>query len=128
MKMRRDTPYSAAADYFVDIRSEPKHEGKVVRAYVTAVASVDAAGMPGLGLLTTAGLGGPLGLADSLAELFSGWFQYSVQPKGWATVEVEYHCPRPTTLHRPSGGPAVADGGGSGDGPDECLIAAGKGG
>ncbi len=122
MRMHRESPSSARANLFVDVLPEQKHSGTVVRAYATAQASVDAAGMPSLGTFVTGAAGG-LGLADALVELFGGWFQYMNMPKAYGTIELEYHCPRPTTLHRAS--KAVADGGGD-DGPDECLIAAGK--
>jgi hypothetical protein len=70
-------------------------------------------------------LKGILGPIDALVELGAGWFQYMTTPKAHGTIEVEYHCPRPTTLHPPTGGPPVADGGGD-DGPDDCLIAAAR--
>jgi hypothetical protein len=104
----------------VDIRPEEKHSGRVVRAYVSARASLDAAGMPSLGTLVNP-VKGVLGLIDSLVELGAGWLQYMNMPKAYGTVEVEYHCPRPTALH-PTGKP-IGDGGGGG--PDDCVIAAG---
>lgn len=123
MKMHRESPTNSRADFFIWVLPEEEHTGTVVRTYATAEARVDAAGMPSLGTLVTGGAGG-LGLADALLELFSGWFQFVNMPKAYGTIEIEYHCPRPTTLHRNPGKP-VADGGGD-EGPNECLIAAGK--
>jgi hypothetical protein len=108
----------------VDILSEQAHTGKIVRAYVTARADLDAAGVPSLGTFVNP-IKGVLGLIDALVELGAGWFQYMNMPKAYGTIEVEYHCPKPTTLYPPTGQP-VGDGGG-GDGPDECLIAAERG-
>lgn len=119
----RESPSSVRSDFFIEVLPEEKHSGKVVRAYATAEARVDAAAAPSLGTFVSGAAGG-LGLADALTELFTGWYQFMNMPKAYATMEIEYHCPRPTTLHRTS--KAVADGGG-GDGPNECLIAAGKG-
>ena len=122
MKLKRSSPYSASAKLTVDILPESSRTGKIVRTYVTAQASLDAAGMPGLGTLINV-LKGPLGLADSLLELCAGWYQFMNMPKAYGTVEVEYHCPKETILVRT--GKPVADGGG-GDGPDDCLVEAGK--
>ena len=122
MKLKRSSPSSAEAVFVVDILAEQGHSGKVVRAYVTARAELDAAGAPSLGTFINP-IKGILGLVDALVELGAGWFQYMNMPKAYGTVEVEYHCPRPTTLHPPTGGPPVADGGVD-DGPNECLIAA----
>jgi hypothetical protein len=66
---------------------------------------------------------GILGLIDSLVELGVGWFMYMNMPKAYGTIEVEYHCPNPSTLRPPTAGQPVADGG-AGDGPNECVIAA----
>lgn len=123
MKLKRSGPYSASAKLVVDILPESQRTGKVVRAYVTARASVDAAGMPGLGTLVNV-FKGVLGVADSVLELCVGWYQFMNMPKAYGTVEVEYHCPKPTTLVPSSN--AVADGGGD-DGPNDCLIEAGSG-
>jgi hypothetical protein len=120
MKLRRSGRNSASALFVVDIRPEEKHSGRVVRAYVSARASLDAAGMPSLGTLVNP-VKGVLGLIDSLVELGAGWLHYMNMPKAYGTVEVEYHCPRPTALH-PTGKP-IGDGGGGG--PDDCVIAAG---
>jgi hypothetical protein len=68
-------------------------------------------------------LKGALGLADALLDLFIGWYQVMNMPKAYGTVEVEYHCPRPTTAV-PTDKP-VGDGGG-GDGPADCLVEQGK--
>jgi hypothetical protein len=122
MKLKRQRPSSAEAIFIVDILPEKAHSGTIVRAYVTARADLDAAGMPSLSTFINP-IKGILGLVDALVELGAGWFQYMNMPKAYGTIEVEYHCPRPTTLYPPTGGPPVADGGG-GDGPDECLIAA----
>lgn len=115
-KLRRVSPSSAQADFVVDILPEAKHEGDRMRAYVVARADVDAAGMPSLGTLISAGKGG-LGLADSLVEIASGWVMVMFMPKAYAAVEVEYHCPNPTTIHR-----YVRDAVADGEGEGECTI------
>ena len=122
MKMQRESPSSARADLFVDVLPERQHSGKLARGYATAEARVDAAGMPSPMLLFT-GTTSPLGLVDALVELFSGWFQFMAMPKAYGTLEIEYHCQRVTTLHRPTGGDPVADGGG-GEAPDDCVLPA----
>jgi len=104
----------------LDHRGAPLVE-KIVRAYVTAQASLDAATMPSLGTLINA-LKRGLGAVDAVVELCVGWYQYMNMPKAYATVEVEYHCPRPTTLVRANN--PIADGGG--DGPSDCLVEEGK--
>lgn len=124
MKLARESATSLRSDYYVLVLPEAAHSGTVVRAYATAEARVDGAGMPSLGTIVTGAAGG-LGLAEALVDLFGGWLQYMNMPKAYATIEIEYHCPRPGTLHSGSG-PGVADGGGD-DGPNECLIAAGRG-
>jgi hypothetical protein len=118
MKLKRVGPYSASAKLVVDILPEAERTGKIVRTYVTAQASLDAAGMPGLGTLVNL-FKGAFGLAESLLDLCVGWYQFMNMPKAWATVEVDYHCPKETILVQ-SNNP-VADGGG-GDGPNDCLI------
>lgn len=90
MKMERVSPSSAQARLVVDIRPEEQDEGDIVRAYVTARASVDAAPVPGIGMLVNTGKG-VLGLADNLVELAAGWIQTMVKPRSYATVQVEYH-------------------------------------
>lgn len=124
MKLKRQSAQSAESIFIVDILPEQAHSGTIVRAYVTARADLDAAGMPSLSTFINP-IKGILGLVDALVELGAGWFQYMNMPKAYGTIEVEYHCPRPTTLYPPTGGPPVADGGG-GDGPDDCLIAAAR--
>lgn len=123
MKLERSGPYSASARLAVDIHPEAQRTGRIVRAYVTAQASLDAAGMPSLGTLINV-FKGPLGLADSLLDLCIGWYQAMNMPRAYGTIEVEYHCPKPTILVRASN--PVADGGGE-DGPQDCLIEAGSG-
>ena len=118
-KMTRASASSASSFFVVDIVPEAKHEGKIVRAVVTVRASVDAAGAPSLGTLLNP-ITGVLGLVESLVELGAGWFQFVNQPKAYATIQVEYHCPRPTTFY--DTGKPVGDGGG-GNGPDDCVIA-----
>ena len=122
MKLQRSGPYGASAKLVVDILPEAERTGKIVRTYVTAQASLDAAGMPSLGTLINAAKGG-FGLADALLELFIGWYQFMNMPKAYATVEVEYHCPKPAT-YVPTDKP-IGDGGG-GDGPQDCLIEEGR--
>ena len=117
-KMTRASASSASSFFVVDIVPEAKHEGKIVRAVVTVRASVDAAGPPSIGTLLNP-ITGVLGLVESLVELGAGWFQFVNQPKAYATIQVEYHCPRPTTFY--DTGKPVGDGGG-GDGPDDCVI------
>ena len=122
MKLARSGPYSASAKLTVDILPESNPSGKIVRTYVTAQASLDAAGMPSLGTLLNA-MKGALGLADALLELCVGWYQVMNMPKAYGTVEVEYHCPKPTTLVRTNN--PIADGGGD-EGPQDCLVEDGK--
>jgi hypothetical protein len=124
MKMHRESPTNSRADFFIWVLPEKDHTGTLVRTYATAEARVDAAAMPSLGTLVTGGAGG-LWLADALLELFSGWFQFVNMPKAYGTIEIEYHCPRPTTLHR-NPGKAIGDGAGGGDGPNDCVLAAGR--
>ena len=120
MKLTRKSANSASAVFVVDILPEEKHEGKIVRAHVTVRASVDAAGMPSIGTILNP-ITGILGLVESLVELGAGWFQFMNQPKAYSTVEVEYHCPRPTEYYETN--KPVADGGGR-EGPNECVIKA----
>lgn len=124
MRMKRESESTAAARLGVDIRPERGHTGTVARAYATAEARVDAAGMPSPSSLIAGLFGGPTGLADVLLELLTGWYQEMNMPKAYGTMEIEYHCPRPGRLHR-STGREVADGGGD-PGPDNCLLSAGK--
>ena len=122
MKLVRSGPYSASAKFVVDILPESQQTGKIVSAYVTAEASVDAAGMPSLGTIIGA-LKGGFGLADALLELCAGWYQFMNMPRAYGTIEVQYHCPKPTVFV-PTGKP-VADGGGD-DGPQDCMIEQGR--
>jgi hypothetical protein len=122
MKLERAGPYSASATLNVDVHAEASQTGRVISGFVTAQASVDAAGMPSLGTLISA-MTGLLGLADALLELCVGWYQYMNMPKAYGTIEVQYHCIRPTTLVPARN--AVADGGGD-DGPQDCLLEQGK--
>ena len=122
MKLQRAGPYSASAKLTVDILPEASRTGKIIRTYVTAQASLDAAGMPGLGTLVNV-FKGAFGLAESILDLCVGWYQFMNMPKAYGTVEVDYHCPKETFLV-PSSNP-VADGG-AGDGPNDCLIEPGK--
>ena len=118
MRLRRAGANSASAIFIVDILPEQQHTGRIVRAHVTVRASVDAAGAPSLGTLLGP-LTGVLGLVESLVELGVGWFQYMNQPKAYSTVEVEYHCPKPTEYYETA--KPIGDGG-SGDGPNDCVI------
>lgn len=117
-KLKRVSPSSAAADFVVRVQPESGHSGPRFRAYAIARAEVDAAGMPSLGTLVSAGKG-LLGLADSLVEIASGWVMVMFKPKAYAEVEIEYHCPNPTTIHLYVRN-AVADG--AGDDGDPCTI------
>lgn len=120
MKLKRSGEASASAIFVVDILPEEKHTGRIVRAYVTARASVDAAEAPSIGTFLNP-ITGVLGLVESLVELGVGWFQFMYRPKAYGTVEVEYHCPRPTTYYDDA--KPVGDGGG-GDGSTDCVIEA----
>ncbi|HEX6164133.1 MAG TPA: hypothetical protein VFZ31_12255 [Vicinamibacterales bacterium] len=120
MKLIRKSDSSASAVFVVDILPEKEHHGKIVRAHVTVRASVDAAQAPSLGTLLNP-ITGVLGLVESLVELGAGWFQYMNQPKAYRTVEVDYHCPRPTEFYDDS--KPIGDGGG-GEGPNDCVIKA----
>lgn len=116
-KMKRVSDSSAQAKFVVDILGESAHTGRTRTAWVTVRAEVDAAGMPGLGTLVSAGKG-ILGLADSLADIASGWIMVMFKPKAEAAVLVEYHCARPTTVHRYVKD-SVSDG--EGDDGDPCT-------
>lgn len=116
-KMKRVSESSAQAKFVVDILGESAHTGRTRTAWVTVRAEVDAAGMPGLGAFINAGRG-LLGLGDSLAEIASGWIMVMFKPKAEASVLVEYHCARPTTVHRYVKD-AVSDG--EGDDGDPCT-------
>ena len=118
-KMKRVSDSSAESRFVVDILGESGHSGRLRTAWVTVRAEVDAAGMPGLSTLIGAGKG-LLGLADSLAEIASGWIMVAFKPKAEAAVLVEYHCPRPTTVHRYIKH-SVSDG--EGDDGDPCRYA-----
>lgn len=117
-KMKRVSPSTASADFVVRVLPESGHEGPRFRAYLVARAEVDAAGMPSLGTLVSAGKG-LLGLADSLVEIASGWIMVMFKPKAYAGIDLDYHCPNPTTVHRYVRN-AVADG--EGDDGDPCTI------
>ena len=122
MQLKRRSPHAATARLIVVQTSvEQVHAGTQVRTYAVTKGSVNAAGTPSLGTWVNAVKGG-LGLADALVELAAGWTQSMVKPKAYASVEIQYHCEKPTTLHDVSD--AVADGG-DGDGkPDGCLLPA----
>lgn len=120
MQLKRTSPHAASTRLAVELFREGEHQGTLVRTYVTAKASVNAAGTPSLGTWTNAMKGG-LGLADALVELAAGWTQSMIKPKAYATVEVQYHCPKPATLHNVAN--AVADGE-VGEAPDSCLLEA----
>lgn len=122
MKLKRAGPYSASATVNVDITPETQQTGRVVSAFVTTQASLDAAGMPSLSTLVNA-MTGLLGLADSLLELCVGWYQSMNMPKAYATIDVQYHCTRQTILVNARN--AVADGGGD-DEPQDCLLEQGR--
>jgi hypothetical protein len=94
MKMKRHDASSARADFIIHILPEREHSGKIVRAYVTARAKLDAAAPPSIGTFVNA-VKGLTGLIDSLVELGAGWLQYMNQPKAYGSIEVEYHCPKP---------------------------------
>ena len=117
-KLKRVSPSSAAADFVVRVQPESGHAGPRFKAYAIARAEVDAAGLPSLGTLVSAGKG-LLGLADSLVEIASGWVMVMFKPKAYAEVELEYHCPNPTTIHLYVTN-AVADG--VGEDGDPCTI------
>lgn len=122
MKMKRESESTAVAKLGVDVRPESAHHGKLVRAYATAEARIDAAGMPSPASLIAAMFGGPAGVADAILELLTGWYQEMNMPKAYGTMEIEYHCPRPGRLHR-----GKNEGDGAGDpGPDNCLLSAQK--
>lgn len=121
MQLKRTAPHAASARLVVELFRERAHQGTEVRTYVTAKASVNAAGTPTLGTWVNA-LKGGLGLADALVELAAGWTQSMIKPKAYASVEVQYHCPKPVTLHNLPD--AVADGGIGEEGPDSCLLEA----
>lgn len=121
MRMKRESETTAVARLGVDIRPEREHSGKVVRAYATAEARVDAAGMPSPFSMIAGIFGGPAGMADAILELLTGWYQAMNMPKAYGTMEIEYHCPRPGRLHRTL--KDEADGAGD-PGPDECLLSA----
>ena len=122
MKLTRSGPYSASATVNVDITPETRRTGRVVSAFVTTQASVDAAGMPSLSTLVNA-VTSLLGLADSILDLCVGWYQFMNMPKAYATIDVQYHCSRETFLvNAPN---AVADGGGD-EAPQDCLLEQGR--
>lgn len=122
MQLKRTSPHAASARLVVELFPESTHSGTQVRTYVTTKASVNAAGTPSLGTWVNA-LKGGLGLADALVELAAGWTQSMIKPKAYASAEVQYHCPKPVTLHNVA--KAVADGA-IDDGPDSCLLEAAK--
>lgn len=122
MQLQRTSPHAASARLIaVQTSVEQVHSGTLVRTYAVAKGSVNAAGTPSLGTWVNAVKGG-LGLADALVELAAGWTQSMIKPKAYASVEIQYHCERPTTLHNTPGG--VADGGGDDGKPDGCLLPA----
>jgi hypothetical protein len=123
MKMKRESETTAVARLGVDVRPEIAHHGELVRAYATAEARVDAAGMPSPFSMIAGLFGGPAGVADAVLELLTGWYQVMNMPKAYGTMEIEYHCPRPGRLHRTE--KPVADGAGD-PGPDNCLLSAQK--
>ena len=119
MQLKRTAPHAASARFIVvQTSQEQAHTGTLVRTYATVKASVNAAGTPSLGTWVNA-LKGGLGLADALVELAAGWTQSMIKPKAYASVEIQYHCPKPTTLHNVAD--PVADGHGD-DGPGSCLL------
>ena len=63
----------------------------------------------------------PRGFQRSAEELATeaGWLKETSMPRAYASIEVEYHCANPTTIHLYVTDP-VADGGG--DGGDACTF------
>ena len=63
----------------------------------------------------------PRGFQRSAEELATdaGWLRETSMPRAYASIEVEYHCANPTTIHLYVTDP-VADGGG--DGGDACTF------
>jgi hypothetical protein len=118
VKLKRVSESSAEGHFVVDILSEKAHTGQKARAYVTARAEVDAASMPTLSTFLGAAKG-VLGVADSLTEIAAGWIMAVFKPKAYASVLVEYHCAKPTTLHRYVKNPVAS---GSGDGEEGCTF------
>uniref|UniRef100_A0A831TEL3 Uncharacterized protein n=1 Tax=Thermorudis peleae TaxID=1382356 RepID=A0A831TEL3_9BACT len=81
--------------YVIKLQQEPDHpaEGWVERtAEVVVKAELETSSRPSVQTFVSAGLG-PLGLANSLAELLSGWYQEIDQPEARETLFVTYHEP-----------------------------------
>lgn len=81
--------------YVIKLQQEPDHpaEGWVERtAEVVVEAELETSSRPSVQTFVSAGQG-PLGLASSLAELLSGWYQEIDQPEARARLLVTYHEP-----------------------------------
>ncbi len=81
--------------YVLKLQREPDHpeQGWVERAAEVVVkAELETSSRPSVQTFVSAGQG-PVGLASSLAELLSGWFQEIAQPEARARLVVTYHEP-----------------------------------
>lgn len=117
--MARVSASSAESRFKVRVQKEGAHRGALGTGEVWVRAEVDSSSLPSLGTLVGAGKG-PMGIADAVVDLASGWIRVVFKPKSSAMVPVEFHCRNPTTIHRYVKNP-VADGRGSRD--DGCTFA-----
>lgn len=116
--MKRTSPSSVESRFVVRMLGEPAHTGPMNEDQVVVSAEVDSSSMPSLSTLTSAmasKLG--LGVAESIVDIAAGWTRVVFKPRAYAVVDMEFHCPNPTTIHHYARN-AIADG--SGD--DGCTF------
>lgn len=115
--MKRVSPSSVEARFVIRVKSEGsgKHTGPLSNSKVVVSAEVDSSGAPSLGTFINSAKG-MLGLADSLVELAAGWTREVFKPKSHAVLDLEFHCPNPTTIHRYVEDPVAWGGGEGGEG------------
>lgn len=110
MKMKRVSPSSLESRFVIRVLEESAHKGPLGTGKVVVSAEVDSSSLPSLGTLVNAvGKTFGLGLVESLVDIAAGWTRVVFKPRAYAVLDLDFHCPHPTTIHRYVKNP-VADG------------------
>ena len=122
--MKRVSASSVEAKFVVRVKSEGsgRHSGPLGNSKVVVSAEVDSSGMPALSTFINAAKG-VMGIADSLVELAAGWTRVVFKPQAQAVLDLEFHCPNPTTVHSYVRNPVAW---GNGEGGGGCTFAFGS--
>jgi len=115
--LKRTSPSSAEAKFVIRVKDERRHEGPQRKVQAWVRASVDASGGPPFGSLVSA-VKGVFGVADALTEVATGWILVAFKPKAYASVDIEFHCYDPTTIHHYVGDPVAWGNGGEAENKD----------